>query len=301
LNASYNGMKLLITGGAGYIGSSFQARFGSEYACDSYDTKIHSEDDLFDMDRLTRRIKDVDGILHFGAVARPKWGFDDPYGCLKTNILGTANVVEAVRRANSGAWIIFGSSREVFGDASMPVSEETPRLALNAYGVSKSAGEDILRQYAMNYGLRCLTLRFCGVYTGTQDILDRVVPRFILRAIKNEPIHIEGDGGKKFDFTYIDDAIRGVRCGIEYISAQRQGFYDDITLAAESPITLDDLARMIVRLAKSTSKIEFVPDRTYDQIGFWGVRKKARERIGWEPEVVLEDGLSRAIAELKTL
>lgn len=296
-------MKILITGGSGYIGSSVQKRLGGRFSFVNFDIKKNRADDVRDISRLLSAVRGVDGVLHLAAISRPKWGFADPHTCLETNIGGTANVLEALRRNNPNAWIILGSSREVFGNqASLPATEESPRMPLNAYGVSKAAGEDLLKQYASNYSMRCLTLRFCGVYTGRNDILDRIIPKFVGQALRGEPITIEGDGkNRKGDYVYIDDVLAGIEKAIDHVSKKQKKFYDDIGLVQNKPISIRDLAGLIVRLTKSKSKVTIVPGRTYDQDSFWGSFAKAKKLLKWEPKIRLEDGLKRAIEELKPI
>lgn len=294
--------KILITGSAGYIGSSFRARFRGRFSFINFDIAENKKNDVRDFERVKRAVRNADGVLHFAAVSRPKWGFEDPYRCLTTNVLGTVNVLEAVRQINPRAWVILGSSREVFGNVKkFPATEATPRSPLNAYAVSKVAGEDLLRQYAANYGLRCLALRFCGVYTGAKDILDRVIPRFILQALQGVPITIEGQGIERFDFVFIDDALDGIFRAIRFLSVKPKGFYDDVTLAHYEPVSLYALAQLIIRFSRSRSAIQFVRTRSYDQKGFWASFAKAKKTLGWIPKFSLEKGLQKAIEELKPI
>lgn len=289
-------MKILLTGSSGYIGSSLQKFFGSKYEFIPFDLRGNTKRDVRDLAKVKQEVRGVDGVLHLAAISRPKWGFKDPHLCVSTNILGTLNVLEALRQINPRAWIILGSSREVFGNQNkFPVSEKAGRDPLNAYGVSKMAGEDLLRLYAKNYGLRCLTIRFCGVYTGAKDIKDRVIPRLIAQALKNEPLTIEGSGEKRFDYVYIDDALLGVSKAINFMRGKSGGFYNDITFAANNPVSLKDLAKLIILLSQSRSKIVFTSGRSYDQHGFSGSYVKAHRLLGWKPKVKLEKGLKIAI------
>lgn len=293
-------MRILLTGSSGYIGTSLRERLGRRFSFIEFDIRKNPRDDVRDLARLKLAVKKVDGVLHLAAISRPKWGYTDPHLCLTTNILGTLNVLEAVRQVNPRVWVILGSSREVFGNLKKhPGNENSPRSPLNAYGVSKVAGEDLLKQYASNYGLRCLALRFCGVYTGKKDILDRVIPRFILQALRGVPITIEGDGRKKFDFVYIDDVCHGIAEAMRFISSKSPSFYDDITLARQSPVSIANLARLIIKASSSKSTLDFQPNRTYDQEGYWGTYAKAQKLLGWKPKVTLEEGLEKSVKELK--
>jgi|SRR3989338_17559 len=302
-------MKILLTGGSGYIGSSVIKRLGGRFSFASpesikwvnFDIKEKKKDDVRNLSRLLDAVKGVDGVVHLAAISRPKWGFQDPLTCLDTNIRGTFNVLEAVRLKNPKAWVILGSSREVFGNLKYSGKETSPRNPRNAYAVSKCAGEDLLKQYAENYGLSCLTIRFCGVYTGRDDILDRVIPRFINQARRGAPITIEGDGKKKYDFVYIDDAVDGIARAIRFISSKPKGFYDDITLSRQKPTSLLKLAKLIMKLTRSRRRIIFQKNRSYDQDNFWGSFAKAKRLLGWSPKISLHEGLIRSIEELKPI
>lgn len=294
-------MKVLLTGGSGFIGSSLRKRLDKRFSFVNFDIKENRKNDVRNFARVRKALQNIDGVIHLAAISRPKDGFQRPHECLKTNIMGTVNVLEALRRDNPHAWIIFGSSREVFGgNKKFPVTESSPRLPLNAYAVSKVAGEDLLTQYARNYGLRCLTLRFVGVYTGKHDIQDRVIPRFIRLALSGKPITIEGNGKKKkFDYVFIDDVADALVRAILFMAKKSGGFYDDITLAKNDPISLIDLARLIIELTQSTSKFIHLPERTYDVAGFWGNPAKAKRLLGWSAKTSLKNGLIKSIADLR--
>ncbi|GEM_PF-3376436 len=296
--------KILLTGGSGYIGSNLTQVLGDRFSFINFDIRNKKADDVRNLNRLEEAVEGVDGVMHLAAISRPKWGFEDPHTCVTTNVLGTLNVLEALRRYNPQGWIILGSSREVFaGLNKFPVTEEDPKRPLNAYGVSKLTGEDLLKQYAENYDLRSLVIRFCGVYTGKKDILDRVIPRFIGLALRDESLTIEGNGKKKvYDYVYITDVLAALEKAIHFIEKKPKGFFDDINLVADSPISTLNLARFIVTLTESKSKITLLPERTYDTGGgFTGSYRKARKLLSWSPTVDLESGLTRSIEELKPI
>ena len=297
-------MKILITGSAGFIGSSlkeFLEKKGIEVI--PYDLKDTPSNDVRDISNLKLKMKDVDGAVHLAAVSRVKIAHDNPLECINTNIGGTINVLEAARfykRENGSPRMIFASSREVFGEPDeFPATEKTPRKAINVYGVAKIAGEDLCKVFARNYGLKTRVLRFSNVYTGKKDQLDRVTPKFLLQALKNEDLVINGTGQELFDFTYIRDTVEGIWGCIQEVE-KSQELFDDFTLSTGIPVSLKELAEVIIEETGSKSKIKYAQSRAYDVNNFYADPKKAKEILGFNPKTSLREGIRLVIEEFKT-
>ncbi|MHA2288632.1 MAG: NAD-dependent epimerase/dehydratase family protein [Promethearchaeota archaeon] len=297
-------MKILITGSSGFIGSALKQIFekqGIEFV--SFDIKADPLEDVRKFSAIKSKLSGVDGIVHLAAVSRVKTAHDNPLECINTNIGGLANVLESVRLAQSihnTPWVIFASSREVYGEpTTLPVDESSTRKAINVYGVSKLFGEDLCKAYSDNYGLKVRVLRFSNVYTGKKDHLGRVIPRFILQALNNEDLFIHGTGEEIFDFTYVTDTIQGVLGCIHEIT-QSSNLFDDFNLSTGIPISLKLLADTIIQKTHSKSKVEFSEPRSYDVNKFYANPKKARGKLGFSPKVTLDKGIELSIEELKS-
>ncbi|MFX0009643.1 MAG: NAD-dependent epimerase/dehydratase family protein [Candidatus Hermodarchaeota archaeon] len=295
-------MKILITGSSGFIGSALKQLLkekGAEIV--SYDIRENPLDDVRDFSALQFKIRGVEGVVHLAAVSRVKLAHDHPLECVNTNVGGIINVLESAREVfseNGHPWVIFGSSREVYGEpTNLPVAEGSPRNAINVYGVSKLSGEELCKAYSDNYGLKTRVLRFSNVYTGINDHLDRVIPKFILRAFKNEDLVINGLGEEIFDFTYISDTIQGIWGCIREIEGNSQ-LFDDFNLSTGIPVSLRELAALIIKKTESKSKISYRASRSYDVNKFYANPEKARNKLGFSPKVNLENGLNLAIKEL---
>lgn len=292
-------MKILITGSSGFIGSalkSFLEKQGIEVV--PYDLKDAVPHDTRDFDSLKKKMEGVDGVIHLAAVSRVILAFENPLECVKTNVGGTINALEAARLLGR-SWVIFGSSREVFGESKpLPVTEKTPCRPINIYGIAKIAGEELCRIFSKDYGLKTRVLRFSNVYTGKNDQLDRVIPKFILRAAKNEDLVINGTGQEIFDFTYIEDTIQGIWGSIQEIQKSRQ-LYDDFILATGRPASLRELAEIVIKTLHSQSKTKYSKGRSYDVNEFYADPVKAKQILGYNPSVGLEEGIGLAIAEFK--
>ena len=299
-------MKILITGSSGFIGSALKDFFkDKDIDIVEYDIRNDPKQDVRDFEHVFSRVKNVEGVIHLAAVSRVKIAFETPLLCVAVNVGGTENILEAARRksaANNGKspWVIFASSREVFGEPEhLPVTETSPRSPINVYGVAKVAGEDLCRIYTKDYGLRTRVLRFSNAYSSIHDQFDRVVPTFILRAAKNEDIAIHGKGEETFDFTYIDDTVQGIWQCVQEISDASSPEFDDFNISTGKPVTLRELAEVAVEATKSKSSIIYQEARSYDVSKFYGDPKKAMERLGFSPRTEIRAGISAVTQEFK--
>lgn len=294
-------MKILITGSSGFIGSHLKKFLEKqEIRVVAYDIRKNPLNDIRNNLRLQKKLEGIDGIIHLAAVSRVKTGYENPLDCISINVKGTANVLEAARNCSESPWVIFGSSREVFGaPEKLPATEKTPRTPINVYGTSKRSGEDICKAYSKNYGLKIRILRFSNVYTGPKDHLDRVIPKFILKAFRGEDLYINGTGEEMiFDFTYIDDVIDGIWGTIQEIQ-KREELLDDFNLGIGVPVSLKELAELIVDKANTNSKIHYKDPRSYDVDKFYADPSKAKDLLNYNPQISLEKGIELVIEKFR--
>ena len=298
-------MKILITGSSGFIGSALK-RLLDEKGIEivAYDIRDNPLDDVRDFSALHSKMKGIDGVVHLAAVSRVKLAHENPLECIETNIGGIINVLESARELISEdkhPWVIFGSSREVYGEpVNLPVVETSNRKAINVYGVSKLSGEELCKVYAENYGLKTRLLRFSNVYTGINDHLDRVIPKFILRAFNKEDLVINGSGKEIFDFTHITDTIQGIWGCIQEIEKSLH-LFDDFNLSTGVPVSLTELAEIIIEKTRSSSRVKYTKSRSYDVNKFYADPGKARKMLDFSPKIALEKGIDLSIEELKSL
>jgi len=294
-------MRILITGSAGFIGQSlkiFLANKGVEVI--SYDPKDDSQNSVLDLQNLKSKIKDADGVVHAAAMSQPKLTYEHPLDCVNINIGGTANVLEALRQTQGKRpWMIFISSREVFGQAKiLPITEKTPRQPVTVYGMTKAAGEDLCRIFSESYGLKTRILRFVSVYSGENDKLDRVIPRFIIESAKNEPLTIRGTGEEAFDFTYIGDICQGTWGSIQEVE-KSQKLHDDFILSFGEPVSLKDLAQIIIEETGSKSSIKYEQASSFSSVKCYADCRKAREILGFKPKVAIREGIKLVVQEFQ--
>lgn len=288
--------RVLITGSSGLVGSALVAELacrGVEVICLDINATGIANGDVRDRERIRRAIADVDGVLHLAAVSRVIWGERDPALCWSTNVTGLQNVLELAARAPAKPWVIFGSSREVYGQPErLPATEDCPAQPVNVYGRSKVEGERLVVA-AQRDGVRACTIRLSNVFGTTTDHADRVVPAFTRAAARGEELRVEG-ADHTFDFTHIDDVTRGIVALIELLDSS-EVVPPPIHFVSGIPTTLGELASMAIRIAGTDSSVRLAPPRDFDVERFFGSPARAEALLGWKPRVNLEEGLTRLI------
>lgn len=313
--------KIFITGSAGFIGSNLSLFLRQQgFKVTGYDIRSNPKDDVRDFTRLFKAVQAFrpDGVIHLAAIARVEDCYSRPGDCVAVNYGGTANVLEVIRKIPlknnspfrkgstpeaggiSSPWLIFSSSREVFGNPKkFPVKESDSKNPLNVYAVNKLAAEELIKDYARNYGLKARVVRFSGVYTGLNDQLKRVIPRFLISALRGQSLVIEG-GRQFFDFVHIDDAIAAVFQCVKDFQKRPSVTFDDFTLSGGKAISVKDLAKLIIRITESESDLRFIQPRTYDVIGFRNNPAKVKKILKWSPKIDIESGLKKCLKEFQS-
>nr|HQD83784.1 SDR family oxidoreductase [Quisquiliibacterium sp.] len=243
---------------------------------------------------VARAIAGCVGVVHLAAVSRVIDGERDPARCWAVNVEGTRTVVEAAQSSPLRPWVIYASSREVYGQPSaLPASEDCDRAPLNVYGRSKVAAEDLVTASGLAHAI----VRFSNVYGATRDHADRVVPAFARQAALGLPLRVDGSGNT-FDFTHLSDTVRGVMAVIARL--QRGETVPALHFVTGHATTLGGLAALAIALAGSTSEVREAPSRNFDVHAFQGDPARAALTLGWRAQVPLRDGLARLIEAFRT-
>ena len=293
------GRRILITGSEGLIGRALrvalEARGAEVIGLDLLGTG-REHGDVRSLRRVHDALDCCGGVVHLAAVSRVLWGERDPKGCWSTNVEGLGNVLRALDNKKRQPWLLFASSREVYGQPPhLPATEDTRLLPVNVYGRSKVEGERLMEE-ATAKGLRTATVRLSNVYGSARDHADRVVPAFARAAVSGSNIRIDG-AECTFDFTHIDDTVRGMVGIIDLLEIGETP--PPIHLLTGTPTTLRDLATLAIKIAGRISLVLEAPPRSFDVSRFHGDPSRARELLGWEPRVVLREGLERLVRDLR--
>ena len=291
---------ILITGSEGLIGGALRAALatlGAEVRGLDVRASRAEAGDVRDAWCVRNAVAGCRGIVHLVAMSRVMWAERDPQGCRDVNVGGLCNVIEAAVASARRPWLLFASSRDVYGQADrLPVTEAAPLRPVNVYGRCKMAGERLV-EAARARGLRAATVRLSNVYGSTRDYPDRVLPAFARAAVRGTTLRVEG-ADNAFDFTHLDDTVRGLVAIIELLSGGETP-PPPIHLVNGRPTTLGELAALAVQLAGAQAAIVRAPARRFDVSRFYGDPGRARKLLGWSAHVGLPEGLARLVRDFR--
>ena len=307
-------MRILITGGAGFIGSHLAEKLlavGHEIVVlddfnDFYDPQIKRANiagfakdvtvchvDLRESDsvRTLFRREKIDAIVHLAARAGVRPSIQSPQLYYETNVIGTLNLLEAARISGVQRFI-FASSSSVYGALKTVPFSEDQHLAqtLSPYAATKIGGEFLCSTYSHLYQMRVVALRYFTVY-GPRQRPDLAIHQFTRRIHAGEPINQFGDGTTHRDYTYIDDIIQGTMAALEYDGA----IYDVFNLGESQTIQLKDLILAIENALEKKARINRLPEQPGDMPRTYADISKAKKLLGYNPTTKLTEGLPKFV------
>lgn len=306
--------RVLITGGAGFIGSHLCELFlkrGYEVICvdnlisGNMDNIAHLFGERFTFLRydITNPIwipGRVDYILNFASPASPVDYMNHPIETLKVGAMGTYNVLELAKE--KGARLLHASTSEVYGDPLVHPQPETywgnvnPIGPRSVYDEAKRYAEALVMAYHRTYGLDTRIVRIFNTYGPNMRPNDgRAIPNFISQALKGEPITVYGDGSQTRSFTYISDEVEGI------YRLLMSDYHEPVNIGNPEERTILDLAKLVIEMTGSKSEITFKPLPKDDPRVRRPDISRAREVLGWEPKVPLEEGLKETIRYFRRL
>lgn len=318
-------MKILVTGGAGFIGShtiSSLLAQGERVVCvddfnDFYDPDIKEKNvrdflnkdnfklyrlDICDFEKLKKVFQNhkVDLILHLAARAGIRSSIRDPLLYNKVNILGTVNLLE-LARAQRISNFIFASSSSVYGNnKKVPFFEEDcVDNPISPYAATKRAGELACYTYHKLYNMNTLCLRFFTVY-GPSGRPDMAPYKFTKLIFEGNEVPMYGDGTSSRDYTYIDDIVAGILAAIRFIRSQNIPRYEIINLGNSRTTKLKYFISLIEKLVGKRAKIKKLPFQPGDVKITYADISKASRLLGYNPKTKIEDGMARFVEWYKS-
>lgn len=309
----------LITGGAGFIGSSLADKLLENNCkvlvidnfCNFYDPKIKEENikeallnpnyklyrgDIRDLELLDKIFSEnkIDAVIHLAAMAGVRPSIEDPILYQEVNCMGTQNLLETMKRYNV-LNLVMASSSSVYGNNKTVPFKETDIVdfAISPYAATKKANEVMTHVYHKLFNFNVIMLRFFTVY-GPRQRPDLAINKFTQLMLNNEKIPMFGDGSTSRDYTYIDDIVFGIEKSIQY-TEENKNVYEIINLGNSSPITLLSMINIIGRVVGINPQIEKLPmqpgdvERTYADIS------KAKKLLGYNPKTSFEKGIENFV------
>jgi UDP-glucose 4-epimerase len=243
-------------------------------------------------------VRGTDVVFHLGALGSVPRSVQDPLTSSAVNVEGTLNVLLAARDEGVRR-VVFSSSSSVYGTRrDLPVTEGTPPDPISPYGVAKLAAERYCVSFSRVYeSFETVVLRYFNVFGPRQSPLSQyaaVIPLFVSALERGEPITVFGDGEQSRDFTYVDNVVDATLRAAEVAEANGRMF----NVSAGRPATVNELADTIARIMERDVERRFAPERPGDIRHSWADISAARDVLGYEPRVELEEGLRRTVDAL---
>lgn len=307
-------MKIVVTGGAGFVGSNLCARLlqeGHDVLCvDNYITgSARNIEDVLNHPNFTYLQQDVtqpfsfeaDAIFHLASPASPVGYMSHPIETIMANSQGTYQMLEQARKQN--AMFLISSTSEIYGDPLVhPQTEDywgnvNPIGPRACYDESKRLGETLTMEFYRQYNTNIRIVRIFNTYgPNSQPDDGRMIPNFIMQALKNEPLTIYGDGTKTRSICYVSDLIDGLIRAMFQPGTTGEVF----NLGNPEEHTVLEYAQTIIRLCNASSEILYEPSRVDDPERRRPNISKAQQMLGWQVQVGMEEGLRRTIDWFKS-
>jgi UDP-glucose 4-epimerase len=303
-------MKILVTGGAGFIGSNVVDRYvelGHEVlvvddlsvgkaANVNQRATLHQIDVATDafVDLVLRERPDV--INHHAAQTSVRVSVEEPLDDCRRNVLASLNVLEAARQAGTSKVIYISSGGAIYGEPfSLPCGEDNPIRPDSPYGASKHAPEHYLDIYARLYGLRFTTLRYGNVYGPRQDPFGEagVVAIFTARMLAGEAAVINGTGEQERDFVYVADVMDA------NVAALEMGDGEAVNIGSGYGTSVNEIFRLLADATGYTRDPEYAPPKPGETFKIYLDVSRAERVLNWRPRTSLTDGLAQTVASLK--
>ncbi len=305
---------VLVTGGAGFIGSHLAERLLADghavRVLDNFSTGSRAnlpfadrygaaltviEGDIRDVPTVARALAGVGVVYHQAAMRSVPRSVEDPLGANEHNVTGTLNVLQAARQAGVRR-VVYASSSSVYGDRpDLPKREDQPPAPISPYAVSKTAGEQYATVWSRLYGVETVGLRYFNVFGPRQDPASEyaaVIPRFILWALRGEPLQIHGDGAQSRDFTYVDNVVDA-----NVLAGRVDGAGGEVfNVGCGVRTSLLDIAARLESILGRRLERRHGPARPGDVRHTLADIDKAKRLLGYSPVVGFDEGFQQTLA-----
>jgi UDP-glucose 4-epimerase len=304
----------LVTGGAGFIGSHLVEellRRGQKVrVLDNFSTgkreNLHGlmdqieliEGDIRSYHIVREAVQGIDFVLHQGALPSVPRSINDPITTNEVNVGGTLNVLDASKDAGVKR-VVYASSSSVYGpDPELPVREDMTPQPVSPYAVAKLTGEKYCHVFSRVYGLETVALRYFNIFGPRQDPntqYSAFIPKFVVGLKGGQSLTIDGDGEQAKDFTYVSNVVEANLLALEAEGVSGEVF----NVGCGQSTSVNEVVRHIRQIANAQGEISYGPSRTGDVPRSLADISRAREKLGYSPQVLLREGLERVALWLR--
>ena len=301
-------MKFIVTGGAGFIGSHL-SRFllnqnhevividdlcrGNLKNLKDIENKINFQKiSILNLDKMQKIAKNIDGIFHQAGLGSVPQSFKEPEEYFQVNAVGTENILKLAKECNCK--VVYASSSSVYGNQTeFPIREDAKKNPLNPYGKSKLQAEKFAQEYAKN-GVSVIGLRYFNVFgIGQNPNYAGVIPIFLEKLVQHQAPIIEGDGNQIRNFTYVDDIVQA-----NWNAFKSKVDHAFINIALGITTSINQLAILMIKLSGLSLDPQYTKSREGDIKKSQADISLAKELIGWESKISLEEGLQKIFPKI---
>ncbi|MFP4365362.1 MAG: NAD-dependent epimerase/dehydratase family protein [Spirochaetia bacterium] len=297
-------MKILVTGGCGFIGVNCirqllkndaeiivydNLSMGKEEDIAKYDVEL-IKGDVKDYEKLAEASKGCDSVIHLAAHTRVIESIEDPRTSMMDNVLGTFNVLEACRNNNIKRVVIASTGGAIIGDAEPPVHEGMVPKPISPYGASKLCCEAYCSAYAGSYGVNCIALRFANVYGPFSYHKGSVVAKYFKNILQDNPLTVFGDGTQTRDFVFVEDLCEAIE---KAVYSQIQGF-EAFHLGSGIETSVNTLLEYVKQIIGNTEyPVKYEPARAGEVYRNYTIIDKAKKMLHFNPKNNFREGLQK--------
>lgn len=281
--------KIIVTGGAGFIGSHLVKKLESSgHKVEIIDIATDKERDVRHLDKIKKLFLGADTVFHLAALVSVPYSIDYPIETNLTNLNGTLHVLSAARDAQVRR-VVFSSSAAIYGDQKeLPVREDAEAMPMSPYALQKLGSEEYLRLFSKVYKLETVSLRYFNIYGPGQNSSGpyaSVIPKFIEQRKSGGVLTIVGDGSQTRDFVHVGDVVRA---NLSAMESDKVGAGEAINIASGKSVSIRQIAELI------GGPIEYLPPRVEIQDSLGSI-SLAKRLLDWEPEIRLDTGLGELL------
>ena len=295
---------VLVTGGAGFIGANLLRQLDSSHEVRVLDNLVRGSRELLppdrdidlvvgdirDPDAVARAVSGVDLVIHLAAFGSVVESVTDPVENFEINVRGTFEMLRGAADAGVERFVFASTGGAIMGNQEPPIDERSLPWPISPYGASKLCGEAYLHAFAGSFDIRPVALRFANVYGPYSAHKKGVITRFIRAALAGGEFEIFGDGQASRDFLHVDDLCHGI------LAAADSDLSDEVLhLASEKETTINELARLILDIVGSDVEVVHQPKRPGEVERNFARADRARELLGWEPQLSLREGMMKTV------